>query len=911
MTNVKRTTLTKSELVSQAVMNKLITPRHMQTSGENAHKARIPSQYEMYPIVKDSMERIEDADKIFDILPDLQQVAEIAISGILSSKDLVTTVVNFDCPTDEMPIELKANLLQVVKDYFENTHPLKTYLQEILYDVLFKTGSYGVAIIPESSVDAIINEGGKVALESFNNHQAKQLLAPRGILGNPDAKRELYIGIEAITTNAVAATEADLKITTGELGPIYITDNADAMKLQRFRQTHAKSKIASAYNSGFALEARSDVPLQVMTSDGANRDQAPEKGMDYKDNDVYKNPVYSLKNVEQVKTHEMIGRKTVGRPLVQHIPSEAIIPVHIPGNMRHHIGYYIMLDETGNPISRQSLLNNNVAMQWLAGNPSSQIIQDVATSMGYNHNQEKWTMQRLHDSYSDLVEAKLIGALKNGVYGEGVGMCRPQEAYQLMMARALSKKATQILYIPVEQFCYFALDYNDWGVGRSLLDRNKMISTVRSAFMFATMSGATLNATRNLQFELTLDPDDREPEKTIEDTQHRIMQQFANRIPFEGTPNDIMAYIGNAGISWSIVGNEHYPSTKIAMSDDTPDYKLPDADVAENLAKQHYRGLMVDPDLILNPQGIEFATQITSKDLINTKRICKTQERLAPLITHYAKTYIHSDSFLKDALTEVAQTYLDSDKNDTKDIEEINQYLTLFVEKLSLSLPPPDTSMLNSQAQAFEDYSTALDKWLPAWVNAEILGNTELEQDADKVVTMVKNYILRQWMRKNDIDKDLLSLLDADDMQENIVSMVDENVGLAKSLIKFHKRLGKRMETLAENEDVAAPAEDAGFGGTDDAAVTDDFSGGDAAGVTDEFGGELGDDLDATGATDDAIEGNDLTPDAESEDNELNPDDDPALQDHDTTGDLVDEHADALDDANAAINDADLATDKK
>lgn len=905
MTNVKRTTLTKSELISQAVMNKLITPRHMQTSGENAHKARIPSQYEMYPIVKDSMERIEDADKIFDILPDLQQVAEIAISGILSSKDLVTTVVNFDCPTDEMPIELKAGLLQVVKDYFEHTHPLKNYLQEILYDVLFKTGSYGVAIIPESSVDAIINEGGKVALESFNNSQAKQLLAPRGILGNPDAKRELYVGIEAITTHAVTATDADLKITAGDLGPIYITDNADVMKLQRFRQTHAKSKIATAYNSGFALEARSDVPLQVMTSDGANRDQAPEKGMDYKDIDVYKNPVYGLKNVEQVKTLEMIGRKSVGRPLVQHIPSEAIIPVHIPGNMRHHIGYYIMLDETGNPISRQSLLNNNVAMQWLAGNPSSQIIQDVATSMGYNHNQEKWTMQRLHDSYSDLVEAKLIGALKNGVYGEGVGMCRPQEAYQLMMARALSKKATQILYIPIEQFCYFALDYNDWGVGRSLLDRNKMISTVRSAFMFATMSGATLNATRNLQFELTLDPDDREPEKTIEDTQHRIMQQFANRIPFEGTPNDIMAYIGNAGISWSIVGNEHYPSTKIAMSDDTPDYKLPDSEVSENLAKQHYRGLMVDPDLILNPQGIEFATQITSKDLINTKRICKTQERLAPLITHYAKTYIHSDSFLKDALMEVAQTYLDSDKNDTKDIAEINQYLTLFVEKLSLSLPPPDTSMLNSQAQAFEDYSNALDKWLPAWVNSEILSNTELEQDADKVVATIKNYILRQWMRKNDIDKDLLNLLDANDMQENIVSMVDENVGLARSLIKFHKRLGKRMETLAENEEVAPTAEDPAFSDTDPTDTTgsgmDDFS----------------DDFNA-GGTDDAIEGDDLATDDtdpvdDGVEDTLNPDEDLDLQDHDTTGDLVEEHADAVDSAVDEMNatDTELDADKK
>ena len=911
MANVKRSTLTKSQLVNQAVVNKLITPRHMQTSGENAYKARIPSQYELYPIVKDSMERIEDADKIFDILPDLQQVAEIAISGILSSKDLVTTVVNFDCPSDEMPIGLKADLLQVVKDYFENAHPLKTYLQEILYDVLFITGSYGVAIIPESSVDAIINDGGKVALEAFNTNGLKNALGLKGILGNPSASAdELFVGIEAITMGIKPATEADMKITPVEtMGSVYITDNADVLKLARFRQSHAKAKIASAYNSMVGLELRSEnqTPTQTLVADGANRDQAPEVGMDYKDQDLYKDPVYGLKAVEQVKPHELVGRKTIGRPLVQHMPSESIIPVHIPGNLKHHVGYFIMLDETGNPISRHSLLNNNVAMQWLAGNPSSQIIQDVATNMGFANNQEKWTMQRLSDSYTDLVEAKLIGALKNGVYGEGVGMCRPQEAYQLMMARSLSKKATQILYIPAEQFCYFALDYNDWGVGRSLLDRNKMLSTVRSAFIFATMSGATLNATRNLQFQLTLDPDDREPEKTIEDTQHRIMQQFANRIPFEGTPNDIMAYIGNAGISWSIEGNEHYPSTKIVMADDTPDYKLPDNEVAENLAKQHYRGLMVDPDLILNPQSIEFASQITSKDLINTKRICKTQERLAPLMSHYVKTYIHSDGFLKEALAEKAKAYLKSDKNDVNDVEEINRYLTLFVEKLTASLPPPDTSMLNSQAQAFEDYNNALDKWLDAWVGPELLAGTELESDSDSVKTMVKNYLLRQWMRKNDIDKDLLNLLDAEDMQENIVNMVQDNVGLAKSLIKFKKRLTGRMETLAENEEVAAPA-DGGFGGEVDTTADgdtdfgndlggDDFGGDDLDGG---MGNDQGGDLDAQ----DPIEGDDLD----------NPDDlesDPELQEPDTTGDLVDEHADAVESAVDDMNAVDLDEDKK
>lgn len=857
MTQVKSGTLSRADQVSQAVVNKLIRPRHLSNVDAKRNQARTPSQYELFPIVHDSMERINDADKIFDILPDLQQVAEIAISGILSSKDLVTTIVNYDCDADEIPLELRSALLKKVKDHFETVHPFKEYLHEIMYDVLFKTGSYAVAILPESSIDKLINgNGGKVAIESLQS-KVTGFLSPYGILGNPNKDYVQKVGLEAIyAQQELLSNDNHIVKFNDSLPPMYVTDNPNVLSIHKLREAIAKKKIASAYNSrSFGIESREGDPTPP---NGGNANQKPIRGFDYKDDDVYKEGVYGLQAVVPIELPENIGRKSVGRPLIQHIPSESVIPVHVPGNMKHHIGYFIMLDETGNPIDRHSLLNNSIAMNFLSGNGSSKVIQDVALNMGFgatpgNGVGDKWTIQRLRDTYADMVEAKLINALKNGTYGDGVAICRPQEAYQVMMARSLSKRATQMIYIPAEQFCYFALDYNDWGVGRSLLDRNKMLSTVRSAAMFATMSSMTLNACRNLVFNLELDPDDMEPEKTIEDAQHRIMEQFANQIPMRGNPDDIMAYMAKAGIAWSITGNEKYPSTKIEMRDDTPDYKLPDIDVTEALARQHYRGLMVDPDLIMNPQNIEFASQITSKDMINTKRICKTQERLSPLMSHYIKTIIYSDSFLKDELAKIAKDYLGSDKNDEKDVERVNRYLTLFVEKLKASLPPPDTSMLNSQSQNFEDYTTALDKWLDAWCSAENLAGTEYAENADAIKALIRNYVVRIWMRKNDIDKDLLDILDTDNIAESIVNMSSDNINVTERLVRFYKRYTSRLDTLAKNEDVVP---------TDGMDNTD---GGDVDGMNDDPFAE-----DNTGLDDNANEGGDLDG---FEGDDLNPDD--------------------------------------
>lgn len=900
----KTTWNTGNNLLNNAVLNKLHTPRNQ--SSRDTNKITSPGQHELMPLVRESMQRNLDAENVNEMLPDLDFVADIVVSGILSSKDLITIAPIFAANTDKIDMELRAQLTAEVKEFFTTTYPLKNYMREIVNDTLFVTGSWGAAIIPESSVDAIINEGGKIGVENYAE-KAKHLFAPRGIIGDPNTSTDMNgFGFESLAFKPVMGradnggyrftisgnTEGisdDKKITA----TFNLTDNIDILKLPKVQNRVNKAAVERTYNSGrFGLE-------RAMND------------FEYYDRDVYKSKTFSMKAVEEIKPVESAGRRSIGHPLVQHIPSEAIIPIHTPGTFNSPVGFFIMLDEVGNPISRNSNLYNSTAMSWMMGNPTSQMISDAALGLGMGDTKD-WTMARLQDAFSELVEAKLITALKNGGGSEALNLVRPQQVYQIMLARALAKKGTQILYVPSEQFVYYAMDWTKEGIGRSRLDKGRIISGIRSAILMATMQATVLNATRNVKIDIELAPEDREPEKRIEKVQHLMMEQFANRIPFTGTPDDMLAYIKNAGIEFNITGNDYYPTTKVDVTDNSPDYKVPDKDLDESIAKRQYRQLGADPDLIITPQAIEFATQVTSKDLLTAKRYIQDQLALVPFMSHHIRTYIYSDPVLIDRLAEICEKYyedlvkqriaarkaeqakaeaeaagldgeemgVDTDAPEGNEGEEdegvvtddqvgieifsegaptmiegiptggtlkemVKKILSHFISHLEVSLPAPDTSSLNSQMQVMEEKIQGLDKILENWWADGMFADTELDGQESKIRMLVRSFVITQWLIENDVEPEMLSFLTKEDVGDIVTQLSSNMVDRSKIAMQIFKRFTGKMETLAKQMDMEGGGDAGGFGGGDDGGFGDGDDG--EGGFDDGEGGDGeggGDDLD-------------------------------------------------------------------
>ncbi len=902
----KRTPQSLRDKTTEAVINKLITPRT--TAGNPATSgAPIPSALELNPIFRDTMQRGFDADRIMDVLPDLEQVAQIAISSILSTKDLITTTLIYSCESSSIPIELRAELLKIVRKYIDDDLKFPADLYDILYEVMFKSGSYPVAILPEASIDQLINGsvGGRVGVETYATDEFKGklngALGPKGILGNTGESKALGFGLEAIGLESKAnLTEPEVidlfSNTANEFGKLRIIDNPAILKLPKLQQTMAAAKVSNAYNVAleFHQESAAGMVARDVTGHIGKKGVKDAKDAEYFDVSMYKNPNYRNESIAQILSAEDAGRVSVGHPLVQFMPPESVIPVHVPGNFKQHVGYLVLIDQVGNPISRHDLGNSTEAWTWINGTASSQLIKDAADGLGLetSANRKEWTISKINNAYGRLVEAKLVQSLRNGVYGDSVTVAKPDEVYRIMMARSLAGRSTQILYIPVEQMAYFALDYNENGIGRSLTDKTRMVGTIRSALMFATMQASVLNATRNMEYTITLDPNDRDPEETIEKTQYRITQGYAGRIPYTGSVDDVQSYMANAGISFNIEGNDHYPSTKISVSDNTPDYKMPDQQIIDDQARRHYRGFGIDPDLILTPQNIELATQILSKDLIATKQTCKTQEKLAPLLTHFVKVYLISSGIIMKDLYDAIVKYLEPEDEEeqveeglqAEDIEEarstdviddkeekekdfkegeVGRYLNDFLANLEVTLPPPDMSLVASQMEAYDIQAQAIDHMLEAWVDENLftLATGEIFS-VDRMRNIVGNHLKRNWLRQNLVDPDMVDLFDNEEKRnEYVTTIAEEAVRIGTLLSRLQKRIDDRLTTVQKNEGIAMGDD---FGGGSGGFGNDDDFGGGFGGDDDESFGSMDDDLN----TDNDFEEEEEAPEQEEEQEE-------------------------------------------
>jgi hypothetical protein len=140
----------------------------------------------MQQISQGVKERIGDAENMMQLFPDLELSAQILVSSVLSPKDMVNYDLIFSNQDARFPAELSMKMLDAIKEDLDKEYDLKAQLPLILRQVLFETGSYVRAVIPESAVDDLINRGKLVGMEHLSElfdkqEQPKSL----GILGRP------------------------------------------------------------------------------------------------------------------------------------------------------------------------------------------------------------------------------------------------------------------------------------------------------------------------------------------------------------------------------------------------------------------------------------------------------------------------------------------------------------------------------------------------------------------------------------------------------------------------------------------------------------------------------------------------------------------------------------------------------
>lgn len=857
--------LVKNNASIAPTMSKLIEARDKSYFNiRNKNSIFSTDQSQIHNIVEVNKDRMDDAENIMSLFPDIGLCEQIITSSILSPKDMVQANLLYKTNNFGLPEDIVSDLNEIVKDTIENYHKFKERLPTIIRNVLFTKGSFVSIVLPESTIDEIINSSNltmTVSREHYvkalndiiatNKDTNKNVTKHKGILDVPFKTTNKNLSLESLTRHSLNKTyDGSLQVQVGEnkVDRLFsdcfeITDNFELLKLPKLISTTNKAKLDSI------LENKDeDVDISLEGNDGRfSFDEVRGK--------LFKSLQTPTQTFVRINTPDNTKRKSLGRPLVLEVPPECVINVYTPGNETEQVGHFFLIDMDGHFVShnknRQYLeglntLNTSLSSNQTPTNIPSQLI-DRARRNLVGTNQKMPDIDQLNQIYSNIVETDLIERIKNGLHGRSVEISNNQEIYRIMFARALANQYTRLVYIPNSLVTYYAFKYFNNGIGKSFLDDVKLLTSFRAAMLFAKVMGLIKNAINITHVDINLDPEDQDPYKTLEIASHEIIKMRQLMFPLGiNSPSDLVEWINRAGIEFSFKGHPGLPETSFDFSTKKLDHNLPDDDLDKILSDRTYMSFGLTPETVSSGMNnAQFATTVVADNILLSKRVIVWSTILSKFITEDCKKRIKYDTIVRYKLEQVLKQNLEKFEKNLSEEESAdfnqnkNKYIKAFVEEyienLIVELPKPDSTSLKSLTQEYKDYKEAITEAIDNWISSELQTNDLMGDISNNIDTIKRNMIslyLRKWQVENNYLPELTEITyedkEANELAEVYKNIKDFNITITKLSLQLFDELKPYREKSDEDvETIDIPEGDGSSGdsfGSDEFGSSDEFN---------------------------------------------------------------------------------------
>jgi len=815
-----------------------------------------------------------DSENVMGLFPDMRLSEQILISSILSPKDMVSTELKYKLKEQYLSSEITSALLDILKTHLEVHYRLKEKLPTMLSEILIRRGSYVLAVIPESSVDDIINTGN-ISTEGLKELFGKgEEVKSIGILGSPGKDEDTRFTKETLRAfnKRFGENNGRIAVETNDqsmidLG-IEVSDNFTFLKMPEILSSVAKRKVTDIIRNKTRRVATEDrnSSTHELESDVIDRVSGKLLG-DEKlnaqqiENKLFKNAMSDVKQFTRVKTRRTASRKSIGRPLLLKLPPESVIPVYSPGDEQDHVGYFVLVDEYGSPVK---------------ADPNDDYPNEIANSLGdQNNSLSSFLLQKasrnLRDDrvntttvrqavkiYGELVSQDITERLKNGIYGANLSVSQISAVYEIMLHRTFHNRLTKLVYIPAELVTYMAYQYRENGTGESLNDDLQVINALSAVTTLARVLASVKNSIGVTNAHLKLDPDDPDPNKSIEIAMHELVRTRQLNFPFGvNSPSDLVDWIQRAQMQFSFEGHADIPDLTMEVTQSNANHTKPDDELDEDLRKRRIMGLGLSPETVDNGFASEFATTVVANNLLLSKRVIQIQDAFTPKLAHHARCLIMNDMVLREELLDILRENIEAirrywssenklmlrkeedEQNDEQMLEEI---LDGFSSRVEINLPKPDTTTLVNQKMALDTYIEFLDAALDnAYFPSEILGNEiagELGNNADQIKSIYRSYLIRNYMAVNNMLPEISDITTTDEEGRPKVDVFEIQkehiVGITRSALKFYDSMQDIISAI--NVDVENTKSLSGSTGSDYSSSDDEDSSEEGESDDDEFG---------------------------------------------------------------------------
>lgn len=490
------------------------------------------------------------------------------------------------------------------------------------------TGTEGIRIVMQDDVTEVPND--------FNINGFLQRLfqedAPDFIVTD-EVRNELRSGVENMTINFS-------KAIVGK-GPINITENPEVL---RFGRAYRK-------NQNHKLTAKLSPILARLTTQQED------------DKDLY---AYKDVKVIDLTAHMTDFKSQQAFPFYMDLPTEAVIPICVPGTKDQHIGYFILVDAYGQPIEASSYLVDssncsisgriNTAYQAIYGEmpTASGIYGSAGNNLGMNQKASNYRKASINKVFNYVLD-ELLKRKLNDMGLNDVSLGRYNTIAQCMLYRLLEKKKTSLVFVPEKYITYMAFDYHRTdGTGKSRIEDILYMESLKISFLTANTLATMKSAVPLKKVKLNLD----EKQTNVMQAAFMVRDAIVQKEKFSPStyPSTVTSQILTQNLSVETV-HPNAQGFSYSVEDTHREIPKADSEFLDKLENGSIIGLGVSPSALSEMSEVQFARSLATTNLHYAKSIRQDQV----IVERIGSVHIQNHCALSSALIYKIANILDSD----------------------------------------------------------------------------------------------------------------------------------------------------------------------------------------------------------------------------------------------------------
>lgn len=799
-----------------------------------------------------------DIKNILEMNPNAQLAIDICVNGTLSPNNTLDSQLQYKSSYDKLG-PVKSVLLQKIREIMNAQVELEDILPTVLKDAKYDVGSYALLVVPTGRIRDMIkaekmdearNEQKILKFESMINDLSnvkKPLLADKRYL-EPSA---LSFKLEDIGLEPTAKVDISNLIT--------VHSDLEIVRLSKMRERLIERDAVDGCLD--SLDSFSDYDAKKDMAELA--DKYKQEGLDDSVISDALNRARSFSFDDVVSLSPDVDPDGIDMAVHMHVPHESIFVMHKPGSPEDHVGYYIALDMSGNPISVEDELGtytpnytgtfgNDATNSSMAGQTN---FAGGNTELGFSGlNNSSIQGRRISDKtalFSKVTEKQLIDKIKSGYFKHhDISLAEHKDLMQTMFQRLLSNKQTQLIFVPASLMTYIAFEYDENGNGISLIIKHKNIGVLNSILTLANTLSAINNTIDYKEVRVKFDDDELDFSKTTD----MIIGNLVRSSSMNGSrllSTDVYKqfdYLGTRGYQLAFEDHPSFPGTSVEINNLDRERAAPDVDVMEKNEALLIQSLGSTPEVVDMARNVEFASSYFQSNLQAARRAIADQKILTKFLDKFIKIYLlNSPLALKWMIKEI-----DKSRKENPDIRGVKtiELVRGFINSVTTHLPKPDMVKIELLDKAIQEQEKLVDHILKYTIGEEALQGEDvgehLETTLEAIRRKIKAVIMRDYLASNNMfNEGIVSAIFNNDEEEldAAMSRIEAQQEFTLNFMKKHEivtattihKVNEELNKVKEARDLDGSSSDFGssdFGSSSTDTNTDGSAdaGGDAGG---------------------------------------------------------------------------------